>query len=160
MSFAFVSGTVATADFLAERATAVSFGCWDGLPIRGGPATGNSRSVQRDDHLVRANQPELRPCKLVGEVRVGVARIEKLRAVLELGLLLLQLRKLGLPLLKGTMIAAPGEDPVRPCDRMSGESPDDDQGQRRHCRAANETETPGPTPHDIMTESRASRTCK
>src|SRR5690349_20916406 len=101
MAFASVSGT---ADFLAERATAVSFRCWDGLAYkrrscdrqqacraRHVPRTWLRSSVQRDDHFVGAHQSELRPRELVGKIGIGVTRVEQLRTVLKLGLFPLEL---------------------------------------------------------------------
>ena len=60
--------------------------------------------------------------------------------MLELRTLLLDLRKLGLPLLQRAVIAAPGEDAVGPGDRMAGEGADDDHRQRRHRRPADQPE--------------------
>src|SRR5690348_10662176 len=76
--------------------------------------------------------------------------------MLELGPLLLKLCKLRLPLLQGAMIAAPGENPVGPGDRVAGERPDDDQRKRRRRRATDQAQTSRSTPHDVMKESRRS----
>ena len=76
--------------------------------------------------------------------------------MLELGLLLLELRKLNLPLLQSAVITAPGEDSVRPGNGVAGERADDDQRERRKRRPANKFENPLPTPHKLK-ESRESR---
>ena len=76
----------------------------------------------------------------VGEVGIGMARVEKVGAVLELGFLFLQLRKLGFALFEGAMITAPGEDSVRSGNRMTGERPNHDQRERRRRGAAYQTQ--------------------
>ena len=73
----------------------------------------SSRSVQRDDDLVGADHSEVLARQLVSKIRIGVPRIEEVGAVLQLRLLLLELRQLGLPLKQSAMIAAPGEYSVR-----------------------------------------------
>src|SRR5579884_1935298 len=89
------------------------------------PADGRPRSgedlVQRNDHLIGANQPQVLADQLVGHVRIGLVGVEEVGAVLELGALLVDLGELGLPLLELAMIAAPGEDSVFAGDRMTGE---------------------------------------
>ena len=45
------------------------------------PAASAGAIVERDDHLVGADEAELAPDHLVGEVGIGVARIEQSRAV-------------------------------------------------------------------------------
>ena len=60
--------------------------------------------------------------------------------MLELRTLPSRCAELRLTLLKRTMIAAPGENPVGAGDRMAGEGSDDDHRQRRHRRPANEPE--------------------
>ena len=92
----------------------------DGMP----EATG--WLIERDDHLIGTDHTEILSGQLVSEVRIRMPRIEKIRAVLEFRLLLLELRELGFPLLECAMIAAPRENSVRPRDRMSGEGADDD----------------------------------
>ena len=81
-------------------------------------------------------------------------RIEEVGAVLQLRLLLLELRQLGLPLMKSAMIAAPGEYAVRARDRMAGEGADDDQRQRGKRRAADQLEDALGLPSCIFKESR------
>src|SRR5689334_18663790 len=114
-----------TADFLAVRATAISLKLEARQPIRGGAAGGNRSSVERNDHFIGPNQPQILAHELVRHVGVGSARVEQRRMMAQLRLLLFELRKFGLPLLERAMISAPGEDSVGSRDRMTREGADD-----------------------------------
>src|SRR6185312_2188933 len=96
--------------------------------------------------------------QFIGHVRIGLVGVQKVGAVLELGSLLLNLGKLGLPLLELAMIAAPGEDPVFAGDRVTGEGADDKHRQRGHRGPADHGENSARSPHHdvmrIMSESR------
>ena len=59
---------------------------------------GRPRSVERNDHLVGTNQAEVLADQLVGHVGIGLARVEQVGVMAKLRALLLELRKLGLPL--------------------------------------------------------------
>ena len=107
-------------------------------PIGGASGSGNRSSVERDDHLVGTDHAEVFASQLVGEIGIGMARVEQVRAMLQLRLLLLQLRKIGVALLESAMVAAPGEDPVRPGNRVAREGSDDDQREGRKRRAPDE----------------------
>src|SRR5205085_10528477 len=115
-------------------------------------------SIERDDHLVGTDQAKVLAHQLVGHVRVGPFRVEQVGTMLELRMLTLDLRKLGLPLLERMVIAAPGEDPVRPGDGVAGERPHDDHSEGRHRHPADQPQdTVRPSYHDvkgIMSESR------
>ena len=59
----------------------------------------------------------------------------------------LELGQLGLALVQSAVIAAPGEQSVGPGDRIAGEIADDDQRQRGHRRAADQSQTACCPPH-------------
>ena len=80
-------------------------------------------SVQWDDHLVGADQPEILAHQLIGHIGIGLVGVEQVGAVLELRALLFDLRELGLALLKRVVIAAPGENPVFPGNGVAGKGP-------------------------------------
>ena len=63
-------------------------------------------SIERDDDLIGADQAEVLAHQLIGHVGIGLARVEQLRAVAQLCALLLDLGKLGLPLLQGAVVTA------------------------------------------------------
>ena len=67
----------------------------DRRDLRGKNGCGESKQqhlVQRDDHLVGADQPEVLAHELIGHVRVGLVRVEQPRMVAQLRFLLLELR--------------------------------------------------------------------
>ena len=103
-----------SADFFAERATAVSLKLEAGTPIGGGWAGGNRPSVEWDDHFVGTNETEPLSNKLVGHVGIGLVRIEQGGTVLEFRPLLFKSGKFGLALLQCAMIAAPRQIPFGP----------------------------------------------
>src|SRR3546814_4760637 len=65
-----------------------------------------------DDHFVRANDAQLAPHHLVGEVGIGAARVEQVRPVRQPGPLFLELGEDQALLLLQAPIVAPGEDAV------------------------------------------------
>src|SRR5690349_22045658 len=78
---------------LALFATAISLISDARQPIGSGLAGGNctpATSVERDDHLIGTDQPEVLAHQFVRHVRIGLARVEQLRAMAELRALLLQ----------------------------------------------------------------------
>src|SRR5258705_13488881 len=97
-----VLGADGTEAFFAGRATAPSLlglagGSISKRTAGGNPSTGLRKSlVERNDHLIRADQPEVPADQLVGHVGVGLARVEQRRMVTQLRFLLAQLSKLDL----------------------------------------------------------------
>ena len=69
-------------------------------------------AVERDDHLVGTDQAELAADQLLGEIGIGVARIEQLRAMGEPRPLGLELGELDAALGLGAAIIAPGEHAI------------------------------------------------
>ena len=66
-------------------------------------------SIERDDHLVGPDKPEVAAHEFVGHVRVCLARIQQCRAMAQLPLLGFELGEFQFPGLKIAVITAPGE---------------------------------------------------
>ena len=77
---------------------------------------------------------------VVGEVGVGLARVEQGRMMAQLGASPIEPRKLGLLGLQVAMIAAPCEQAVGPGYGMAGEGADDDQRQCGAHRAPDQSD--------------------
>ena len=78
-------------------------------------------------------------------------------AVPKLHPLLFEPGEFDLTVLERAVIAAPGEQAVRPGDRMAGEGTDDDQRQRRHCDAPYKAEAALGSPHEKQGITKLSR---
>ena len=102
-------------------------------------ATASPASVERNDDLVRTDEPELVADHFIGEIGIGLARIEKLGAVTKRRFFRLEPRQLRLPSLQVAVVSAPGEQTVRPGNSIAGEIADDDQCKRRPKSTADQT---------------------
>ena len=92
------------------------------------------------DDLIRSNEPELPTDHFVGQVRIGLSRVEQGRTMAQVVALVLELCELNLPLIEVAMITTPGKQSIWTGDGMAGEGADDRQRQRRHCRAADQSD--------------------
>lgn len=84
--------------------------------------------------LVVADLTGVAADELVGEIGIDAARIEQVDPVLHFGALDLERRELDLPLLMQPRIIAPGEQPVRPEQRIAREIGDHENSERRRDR--------------------------
>ena len=80
--------------------------------------------------------------------RVANTFSEEIGAMLQLRLLLFELRKLGFAMFEGAMVSAPCEHSVRPGDGMASKGSNDNEGQRRERRAPDQLENAVPSPHE------------
>src|SRR4051812_7415527 len=107
-----------------------------------------------DDDLVGPDQAEILADQLLGEIRVGAARVEQLGAVREARALVDERGELDLPLLLLPAIVAPAQYAVRADDRIAEEIGDDEQGERRYGGPPDDLNRILPhRRHDAFTES-------
>ncbi len=106
--------------------------------------------VERNDDLIGPHKPKVFTHQFISHVGIGPPRIEQVRVVPQLCALLIEACELGLPVFERAMIATPGKDSVRSSNRMTGERTDNDERQRRHCCAADQSKAPRRTPHDVI----------
>ena len=95
-----------------------------------------SLELERQDHFVGADQPQIAADEFVGHVGIGLARIEQRRAMTQIGAGRLEPGKLDLTRLKVAMIAAPRKQAIGPGDGVAGKGSNDDQRQCRPHRTA------------------------
>ena len=110
---------------------------------------GRHRSlVERDDYLIGTHEAQLVAHHLVGEVRIGLARIEQSGTMPKLRLLDFELSELRFPHLQVVVIATPGKQAVRTRDRIAGKIADDDDRKRGPEDLAHMTECTITTHHE------------
>lgn len=118
------------------------------------------RLFQRDDYLVGTDQPEVSANQFVRHVRIGLPGVQKRGTMPQPITLGIQLGEFRLPLLKVAMVTAPGKQAVRTRNRMAREGADDRQRQRRHRRAADQSNALVSCPSHKETESESGRGIK